>query len=237
MRRVRSLVVPVLGAVVVAVVALLVRAGAPAVPARAGAGSAGSGSSGSHPAVAFGHVAVAITNYAFSPARLTVRAGTRVTWTNHDATAHTANRHGDGGALMALGERAAPRVVGAALLAVIAGVHFQQYVAFMSHVPTVGVLFLLNAAGGAGLALALLGRDRRVRALAALGGVGLAFGSLVCIVIALQSSLFGYSEPSLRAPIVVAIVAEALALPVLGALAAASARSAGPHAPGTATAT
>jgi plastocyanin len=37
-----------------------------------------------------GHVAVQITNFAFSPARITVKAGTRVTWTNHDQTAHTA---------------------------------------------------------------------------------------------------------------------------------------------------
>jgi plastocyanin len=37
-----------------------------------------------------GHVAVQISNFAFSPAQITVKAGTRVTWTNHDQTAHTA---------------------------------------------------------------------------------------------------------------------------------------------------
>ena len=37
-----------------------------------------------------GHVAVQITNFAFSPAHITVKAGTHVTWTNHDQTAHTA---------------------------------------------------------------------------------------------------------------------------------------------------
>jgi plastocyanin len=37
-----------------------------------------------------GHVTVAITNFAFKPAKLTVAAGTRVTFVNHDATAHTA---------------------------------------------------------------------------------------------------------------------------------------------------
>jgi plastocyanin len=37
-----------------------------------------------------GHVAVQITNFAFSPAQITVKAGTHVTWTNHDQTAHTA---------------------------------------------------------------------------------------------------------------------------------------------------
>ncbi len=109
-------------------------------------------------------------------------------------------------------------LLAAALVAVIAGVHFQQYVDFMSRVPTVGVLFLLNAAGGAGIAAALLSRDVRLRWIAAAGAVGLALGSLVSIVIALQSSFFGYEEPTLRFPIVLAIIAEAAVLPVLGLL-------------------
>jgi plastocyanin len=37
-----------------------------------------------------GHVTVSITNFAFKPAKLTVKAGTRVTFVNHDSTAHTA---------------------------------------------------------------------------------------------------------------------------------------------------
>jgi hypothetical protein len=106
----------------------------------------------------------------------------------------------------------------AALVAVIAAVHFQQYVDFMSQVPTVGVLFLLNAAGGAGIAAALLSRDIRLRWVAATAAVGLALGSLVSIVIALQGSFFGYAEPTLRFPIVLAIIAEAAVLPVLGLL-------------------
>ncbi len=103
----------------------------------------------------------------------------------------------------------------AGLVVVIAGVHFEQYVEFMSKVPTVGVLFLLNAAAGAGLALALLSNDRGLRLLAAVGSIGLASGSLVSIAIALGGSFFGYSEPTLRLPIVIAILAEAVAIPVL----------------------
>jgi hypothetical protein len=109
-------------------------------------------------------------------------------------------------------------LLAAALVAVIAAVHFQQYVDFMSQVPTVGVLFLLNAAGGAGIAAALLSRDIRLRRVAATAAVGLALGSLVSIVIALQGSFFGYAEPTLRFPIVLAIIAEAAVLPVLGLL-------------------
>jgi hypothetical protein len=106
----------------------------------------------------------------------------------------------------------------ATLVAVTAGVHFQQYVDFISEVPTVGVLFLLNAAGGAGLAVALVSADRRLRALAALGSIGLVTGSLVSIAIALSGNFFGYSEPTLRLPIVIAILAEVAAVPILGLL-------------------
>ena len=85
-------------------------------------------------------------------------------------------------------ESARPAVyrTAAVLMAVIAGVHFQQYVDFMSEIPTIGVLFLLNAAGGAGLAVALLSREPLLRVLAALGSLGLALGSLVSIFLALS---------------------------------------------------
>jgi hypothetical protein len=109
-------------------------------------------------------------------------------------------------------------LLAAALVAVIAAVHFQQYVDFMSQVPTVGVLFLLNAAAGAGIAAALLSHDIRLRWVAATAAVGLALGSLASIMIALQSSFFGYAEPTLRFPIVLAIIAEVAVLPVLGLL-------------------
>ncbi len=109
-------------------------------------------------------------------------------------------------------------VVAAVLVAVVAAVHLQQYVDFISEVPTVGVLFVLNAAGGAGLAVALTSRERPLRLLAAVGSMGLAAGSLISIAVALSGNFFGYSEPTLRLPISVAIIAEVAALPVLVAL-------------------
>lgn len=114
-----------------------------------------------------------------------------------------------------LNKESYPYLLGAALVAVIAGVHFQQYVDFMSEVPTVGVLFLLNAAGGAGLVFALLSKERLMRMLAAIGSIGLAGGSLVSIFIALEGSFFGYREPTLRLPIVIAVLAETAVLPAL----------------------
>jgi hypothetical protein len=107
------------------------------------------------------------------------------------------------------------KVVAAALVAIIAGVHFQQYVDFISAVPTVGVLFLLNAAGGAGLVCALLSGERRLRTLAVIGSLGLAVGSLISIGIALSGNFFGYQEPTLRVPILIAILAELAVIPVL----------------------
>jgi plastocyanin len=43
--------------------------------------------------------AVAIKNFAFSPAVLKVKAGTTVTWTNQDTDAHTVTSTGSGGPL------------------------------------------------------------------------------------------------------------------------------------------
>lgn len=110
----------------------------------------------------------------------------------------------------------AVKLLAAGLLAVIAGVHFQQYADFMSEVPTIGVLFLLTAAGGAGLAVALLQSDRLVRILAALGGAVMAIAALIAIAIALAGHLFGYQEPTLRVPVLIAIVTEVLVIPALG---------------------
>jgi plastocyanin len=57
--------------------------------------SASSAASASPAGPAKHAVTVAIKNYAYSPATVTVAPGARVTWVNHDATTHTAT---DGGA-------------------------------------------------------------------------------------------------------------------------------------------
>ncbi|MER6919311.1 cupredoxin domain-containing protein [Streptomyces spiralis] len=62
----------------------------------AAAGSAGAAVSA--PAPASG-TAVVINNFTFSPAMLTVKAGTKVTWTNQDSEAHTVTSDGSGGPL------------------------------------------------------------------------------------------------------------------------------------------
>jgi plastocyanin len=77
--RLRSLLVPTIAAIIVLVVALVVR-NQPTTPAPAPAPKTAQS----------GHVTVAISNYAFAPKALTVKVGTKVSWTNHDSTAHTA---------------------------------------------------------------------------------------------------------------------------------------------------
>ena len=81
--RIKSFIIPAGAAVVVGVVAL-------ALATHRG-GSSGAGSS----ATAAGSAApVSIKTYAFMPESLTVKVGTRVTWTDRDATAHTATADG-----------------------------------------------------------------------------------------------------------------------------------------------
>lgn len=80
--RLRSLLFPTVAAVIVAVVALAIRTQPNTQSSRASAGASAT--------VRTGHVTVKISNYAYLPKAVTVKLGTRVSWTNHDATAHTA---------------------------------------------------------------------------------------------------------------------------------------------------
>lgn len=83
--RIKSLAFPGAAAIVVAVLALVLghQRGA-ASPGKATAALTSTAS----------HITVSISNYAFGPQALTVRDGTKITWTNHDATAHTATSDG-----------------------------------------------------------------------------------------------------------------------------------------------
>ena len=83
--RIRSLILPATAAAAVAVLALAL------------GHHRGPSSTRATRTVTAGAGAVMIRNYAFAPAALTVKVGTRVTWTNRDATAHTATM--DQGAL------------------------------------------------------------------------------------------------------------------------------------------
>ena len=130
------------------------------------------------------------------------------------------------------------RYLGAAAILAVGVDHYQQYSAdFYSMIPTIGTLFLLNFVSAAAIALGLVAPIRRVagrfteavRALLALGGIGVAAGSLAGLLISENGGLFGFAEVGYRQAIVVSIVFEATAIAVLGAFLAASraARGAG----------
>ena len=105
------------------------------------------------------------------------------------------------------------RYLGAVATLVVGVVHLQQYSDFISEVPTIGALFLLNGAA-AGVVVILLAT--RLAPLGALGGIGVSAGALVSVAIAMTSGgLFDYREPSFRTPVTLSIVAEVAAVVLL----------------------
>jgi EamA domain-containing membrane protein RarD len=105
------------------------------------------------------------------------------------------------------------RYLGAVATLVVGSVHLQQYADFIADVPTIGVLFLLNGAGAGVVAILL---TTRYAPLGALTGIALSGGALVSIAISMSDhGLFGYTEPTLRTAVVIAIAAEAAAIVLL----------------------
>ena len=98
--------------------------------------------------------------------------------------------------------------------------HIQQYYANdYSSVPTIGTLFFLNFVSAVIIAVGLLAPLGRlagryadaVRAVFAVGGIGLGVLSLAGLFVSETSGLFGFVEHGYRMAIVLAIVAEAAA--------------------------
>jgi hypothetical protein len=100
----------------------------------------------------------------------------------------------------------------------------QYYYAFFRVVPTIGVLFLLSFIGAGVLGVALISPVRRlgqnigdlILVLSALGGIGIAFGSLVSLLISEYTPLFGFMESGYRLAVVLALVTDALTTVLLG---------------------
>jgi hypothetical protein len=109
------------------------------------------------------------------------------------------------------------RTVGAIAVLVTGAVHLQQYL-YWPPLPIISPLFVLNFAGatviGAGLLVPAM-RMRLLHALLALAGIGLAATSIVFLFISEHQPLFGFEEHGYRAAIVIALVAEAVAVVTL----------------------
>ena len=118
------------------------------------------------------------------------------------------------------------RYLGAISILSVGAVHAQQYYhAYFSVVPTIGTLFLLSFVGssvvGVGLfaPLRLLGRriGDLLFSLAALGGLGIAVGTLVSLLVSEYTPLFGFMESGYRLAVVLTLLFDVLAIGFLGA--------------------
>lgn len=139
-------------------------------------------------------------------------------------TALSPPRHPAGPAWLGTRHRAivarALRYLGALAVLATGVAHIEQYaVDNYSTVPTIGTLFLLNFVAAIVIAAGLIAPLRRVtgrytdavRAVLAVGGIGLGVLSLVALFVSESSGLFGFVEHGYRMAIVVAIVAEVAA--------------------------
>jgi len=117
------------------------------------------------------------------------------------------------------------RYLGAVSILLVGAVHAQQYYeAYFSIVPTIGTLFLLSfiGAGIVGttlfLPVRLLGRrvGDLILSVAALGAIGIAFGTLVSLLISEYRPLFGFMESGYRLAIVLTLLFDGLTIVFLG---------------------
>jgi len=117
------------------------------------------------------------------------------------------------------------REVTAQVARYLGAVHAQQYYeAYFSIVPTIGTLFLLSfiGAGIVGttlfLPVRLLGRrvGDLILSVAALGAIGIAFGTLVSLLISEYRPLFGFMESGYRLAIVLTLLFDGLTIVFLG---------------------
>jgi hypothetical protein len=86
------------------------------------------------------------------------------------------------------------RLVGAGLLVWMAWIHWHLWSTGYKHLHIVGPLFLLNAAGGVLLALAVLAVPSRWLSLTAAAGALMAGGTLAGLAISINIGLFGFKD-------------------------------------------
>jgi hypothetical protein len=117
------------------------------------------------------------------------------------------------------------RYLGAVSILLVGAVHLQQYYyAYFNVVPTIGTLFLLSfiGAGVVGVVLLapvrLLGRRLAdlILALAALGAIGIALGTLVSLLVSEYTPLFGFMESGYRLAVVLTLLFDGLTTAFLG---------------------
>jgi hypothetical protein len=117
------------------------------------------------------------------------------------------------------------RYLGAVSILVVGAIHAQQYYdAYFSYVPTIGTLFLLSFVGAGIVGVVLLAPVRKlgrrlgnlILALAALGAIGIAVGTLVSLLVSEYTPLFGFMESGYRLAIVLTLLFDGLTTAFLG---------------------
>jgi hypothetical protein len=117
------------------------------------------------------------------------------------------------------------RYLGAVSILVVGAIHAQQYYdAYFSYVPTIGTLFLLSFIGAAIVGVLLLAPVRKlgrrlgdlILALAALGAIGIAVGTLVSLLVSEYTPLFGFMESGYRLAVDLTLLFDGLTTAFLG---------------------
>jgi hypothetical protein len=127
----------------------------------------------------------------------------------------------------------AARYFGALMLLGTGAIHLQQYFAvYYQVIPVIGPLFAANFAMAVVLGVSLLAPAERMfpagrplLALAALGGIGFAVGTLVGLELSEFGTLFGFHEHGYRTLIILSIAFEGAAIVSLAAYLAQLGRS------------
>jgi hypothetical protein len=123
------------------------------------------------------------------------------------------------------------RYLGALALLGVGVDHIEQYyLDSYSVIPTIGTLFVLNFAAATLVSVALAAPLRRlagrradaVLAVLAVGGIGIAAGSLAGLLVSERTGLFGFMEQGYRSAITTSIVLEAATIVLLGLFLAAT---------------
>jgi hypothetical protein len=111
------------------------------------------------------------------------------------------------------------RVVGALLLAAAGGIHLYLWSTGYDSIDWIGPLFLVNAAGGFVLAVAVLIAPRRLLFWPAGAGALLQAGTLGGLILSSTVGLFGFVESSAASYYWESVIVESIGFVVLAALA------------------
>ena len=117
------------------------------------------------------------------------------------------------------------RYLGAISIVAVGAIHAQQYYdAYFSFVPTIGTLFLLSFVASGVVGATLIAPVRRlgrrvsdlILVLAAAGGIGIAAGSLVSLLISEYRPLFGFMESGYRLAVDLTLLFDVMTTAFLG---------------------